>query len=717
MHPALLLAVVFPQTGPSLATLNDWARLRNATALRSALVPLPAGTPDPVAVLRTNGAYGVGEKGWRAEEANGWVVLTTPLTSQDVGDLVFRREGDKLRYIPETDSLGVKPLRHRIDLKFDLPGKRAILEDRMILEAKGTGPWLMRFSPNYRIASVTDGSGKAFEFFQLGGVAFFPVRPSGKFGLTIRYAGVVDLPKWAGSISNEEASLTNDYWYGMIARHPAPYDLRVEVPAGWTAVGQGERVSERVNGGVRETVFRMDLPVVYYSFAAGPYRSISARLNGNDYRMWSPRLPEARMKLQPELYRPIWEFFSAKFGKPPFRGYGALDSPAYGGGALEAYSYATWGGGLPFEDAHEPAHTWWGGMINNTYLKSFWNESFAVYSDGLYMRNVPLGNVSERRRAYVSDSSPNSSYDRVAVAEGGAFAGPFASSLGYGKGAKVLQMMEQILGTDRMIRTMRTWVETHPKGEPGEWEDFERVANRIAPEANLEAFFRDWLRKPGTARLRVDRVGYESGDVVFQTRFEGEGFDMPLEVMVETPDGKRRTEIVRIKAGTVVRIPSATRPSVVRIDPFNVALRDKKPDERPVSIEPMLRSGRRVVDAKSPFALKLLQRGVGASAIPADPNGQVIFGHPDTLPGMRGLLDKAGLKVTANQLTFDGTKVDLREGGALAVVELGEGKRCLVGIGTVDLDPNPGNARLMVFDRYGRMLRGRTDPGGIAFRL
>ena len=35
---------------------------------------------------------------------------------------------------------------------------------------------------------------------------------------------------------------------------------------------------------------------------------------------------------------------------------------------------------------HEIAHTWWGGVVPNTYTRTLWNESFAEYSDGLYGR-------------------------------------------------------------------------------------------------------------------------------------------------------------------------------------------------------------------------------------------------------------------------------------------------------------------------------------------
>ncbi|PMW84813.1 hypothetical protein C1X33_33855, partial [Pseudomonas sp. GW460-E13] len=92
---------------------------------------------------------------------------------------------------------------------------------------------------------------------------------------------------------------------------------------------------------------------------------------GRSYGMWSARVPVGQMRPIAALYASIIQFYE-RFAPYPFSQYGGLDSETYGGGAMEAYSYATYGGGLPSEDPHEPAHTWWGGLINNTYFHSFW---------------------------------------------------------------------------------------------------------------------------------------------------------------------------------------------------------------------------------------------------------------------------------------------------------------------------------------------------------
>ena len=250
-------------------------------------------------------------------------------------------------YVPESDAMGIKIVRHRFDLRFSPKEKRAILTDQLTLENRGaqTGAFVFRMSPSYVVQSIERG-GKRIPFDETGGVVMAP-RPQGRATYTIRYSGVVDLPGYAGSISEKEATLTNDYWYPMIARQPAPYDIDIHTPKSWVAVGQGEKLAESSTASERITRFRMDTPIVYYSMSAGPFRVGIDHINGKEYRCWSLRMSLEQLKIQGYLFAPVIEFYEKSFGKLPFSGYGAVDSDVYAVGAMEAYSYATYGAAYP----------------------------------------------------------------------------------------------------------------------------------------------------------------------------------------------------------------------------------------------------------------------------------------------------------------------------------------------------------------------------------
>lgn len=726
---ALLLASCKQSTPTSLETLNKLVLAKDTAALEKLLVgPKPA--LNPFSVLKTGGAYGVGTLGWKVLEGKvpgtgaPMFVITTPLTSEDVGEIVLVKEGEGLRYLPEEDPLGVLPVRHEFDLRIDPQTSQLSATDKLSLKkVEGAGSWfLFRMSPNYRVSKITGAKGEPITYSQTGGVVALSTPAETDFKIDIRYSATVNLRDYAGSIDKEEAQLTNDYWYPMIARWPAPYTAEVTAPSKWTVVGQGVRLGTTQMGPTAVTKFRMDLPCVYYSLSAGPYQTGGKKTGSIPIQNFSASIPVNKLNDLGELYQPVLEFYSNNLGKYPFEKYGALISPRYGGGALEAYSFCTWGS-YPGEDAHEPAHTWFGGILNNRYLKSYWNESFAVFCDGLANRNMPIGNVKERRLAYSVTPRVGDLFKRIAIADAGASSGPAASATGYGKGAFVLGMLEQILGTETMIKTLRTWVETHPKGTPAEWEDYEKVAQSVSGK-NLEPFFKDWLHTPGYAEFKVDSVGQSGGKVSGHLTFQSKVTHFPLEVLLQG-EGKERTVLLQVEPNQPdgsyrFEIDAPAKVSKVVIDPYNLCVRPIGRDEAYDRLSQSARSFKRYQDRRAPEYLSNFGPKPTETSIPSDLNGLFIVGHPDHVPVMKDLCTRAGFVVQGNTLTYDGTKIDLRKGCALALVPLGGGKFCAIGLGTTKEPPKLGDTDLFVGDAYGRFLRGKTRPkdsGPLVFKL
>lgn len=711
--------------------IDRLAQQRDVAGIAAYCSPEFSDARERLRFLNRAGVYGVGTKGWRAELLNTpdgtqtYVVFTTPLTSQDIGEQVFTLSSGKLTgYLDETEALGHRIRDHQLRLRFEPAEKKALIENTVLVERSAdAATWgLMRLSPCYKVQSMRDAdSGARVSFAQAGGVVAF--RGTGtKQRIHLDYIGLVDLPEYAGSIGAEEAMLTNDYWYPLIARQPATYSLAAETSRFWTSVGQGRVVSDRVDGSRRTMEFRMDLPIVYFSFAAGAYKKKESVIHRRTYAVWSRSMEDADMDLQTKLYDGVWDFYSRSFGAPPFNGYGALVTPIYGGGALEAYSYATYGTGwLPDIDGHEPAHTWWGGMINNSYLTSLWNESFAEYSEGLFNREGEVGNREARRLAFRVDPEARSSFRVAPMNRAGASIGDAASSIGYEKGGYVLQMLEDQIGRERLVGAMRRWIETHPKGENGNWEDFERV---LGPE--VKEFFDQWVRRPGYASFEVRDVGWQNGKLFGTVRHEGEPYRISVQAMLDYPSGKREFvsfDTMQIKDGEDYRFEVAVsqKPSLVSIDPWWKVLRTYRNDERPMRFNDFMMRARVYVDPKRTEWTPKGRRARNAiSELPEDLDRVLLVGSPETLPAMKALCEKAGFTVSGDTLTYKGRRIDLRQGTAMAVIDLGEGKRCGILLGRSRLDPEVGRAAVAVCDDWGRFLDGVTLPktsGWMTFRL
>lgn len=722
MVPYLLFLSRLP--GPDTASLDKMAQSRDTDALSRFLTPDSLKPFNPLQVLKSNGAYEVGRFGWHVLDLSpgrdaSYVVFSTPLTSEDIGEMVFERQGAALKYISEDNALGVKIKRHQFDVSFDIPDKTVKITDNVSLTTAAStrsGYFFFRMSPYLHVDSITGPSGP-IAFVQAGGVTAMAKAAvftgTSDTSVKIVYHGIVNLPQYAGSIAANEAQLTNDYWYPMIARWPAPFDITIHSPKGWMAIAQGNQVSMSQDANGRTTTYKMDLPVTYYSVSTAPYKS-SSQVDGNRrISAWSLIRTPQQLQEQTELYKPILRFYNENFAPFPFEGYGALCTALYGGGALEAYSFATYGFGVPDEDAHEPSHTWWGGMIDNTYLHSMWNESFAVFCEGLYARNVSIGNEDERKTAFISEAEPQPSYNVASCQDASPWYGPAASDIGYGKGAKVLQMLETEIGRPMMLKTLQEWQRDNPKGVPGEWEGYEKAV-AAATHKDYKWFFDEWVRRKGWAQFEVKRVVWDKGILSGNVYFSSEPYRIDCEVLIIYPDGRREYknfDTTQMNAGDhfEFRIPVTTKPALVSIDPWRRILRDSREDEVPPQLSTALQTIHRYTDPKHPNWLGSIG-GTSLDALPQDLDGTLLVGSPETLPAMGPLCKKVGFEVKGDNLTYRGTTIDLKDGGAMALVDLPGGKHCVIGLGTFKVRPKYGRARLVLFDGLGRFLRGQTQP-------
>ncbi|MHB8638088.1 MAG: M1 family metallopeptidase [Fimbriimonadaceae bacterium] len=721
MPGLLLLALVLARPPVDLATMKRLVDVRDVAGLDALLVAKPKGR-SPFMIIKTGGAYGVGRFGWNPLELDPpksdrrFVVFSTKLTSEDTGELLFEDTPKGLRYVPEDNSLGVSVVRHDFDVRFELASHGAVLRDRITLDATDAGLAFFRMGSEYRVDAI-DGK---HQFAQAGGVVALNL-PAGRSTLNIAYHAIVNLPQFAASISTAEATLTNDYWYPMIARQPAPYAATIHAPVGWTAVAQGELVASASTKTEATFKYRMDLPVVYYSLTAGPFKPYVQTIDGRRFSVWSQAMTTLEKEEQTEFYAPIIKFYSDTFGKFPFSGYGAVVSKSYGGGALEAYSFATYGTGwLPDEDAHEPSHTWWGGIIPNTYLHSFWNESFADYSTGLFAQNVPIGNVAERHVAFIRHAAPSAEWNAAPIAQAGVDIGPPADALGYGKGSYVLDALENELGTKRMEATLRHWVASHSKDRAGEWEDYEQAVKESTGE-DYTWFFDQWIRRSGYPKFDVTNAAYDGGAVTLQVQFDGAPYRMTAEILLQFADGRQAIKRVVIPPSPTskLRIESAEKPTLVSFDPYRRLIRLIGSDEAPPTLSAAWRTfSRYAFGARASSVLSAAAQP--GSSMPNNLNGVAIIGMPGDAPIIAELAAKAGFKLDGSNLTYDGTTIDLTHGAAEALIDLGGGHRCLLALGEPELRPNTGDAYLALTDHLGRFLRGKTYPktsGRFVFQL
>lgn len=691
----------------SIAEFDGWAVARDVASIES---NADSSLKGKFSFLKNTGAFGVGQRGWHAEAladpvgGRKYVVFTTALTTQDYGDQVFEvSEGKLTQLVHERELRGVKLTAADLKIRFDVPKKTATFEAKMSFArvVPDGDSIFVRLGDNYKVSQVTDANGAAVKFAQAGGVVALPMGVGTHFEYKMDYSGVVNRPRFAGAIVDEEVMLTNDYWWPHIGRLPLALSSTTHVAKDWVVIAQGDRLSEKVVGDEKVVRYENKVPVSYMSLSAGKFLERSREVDGIRYFVASRELTAEQMDDQLEYVPNVIQFFS-KLYPHPYKEYGAVDTKLYGGGALEAYSYATYGTGwLPAEDAHEPSHTWWGGVIPNTYLDSFWNESFAVFSEGFYAREGAVGDPMAKRRAFVSPANASPIYKNGTAFSSGAESGGIASSMGYGKGGNVLQQLEFEMGTPAMTAVLKKFLAGHQVGNAAGWPEFEKVSG---PE--WKWFFDQWIRGTGWPVLDIGELAISTDSGLIPIQQTAPFYRFKIEVAVL--EGKSwRYEVVDVipdaSGRAMVRIPLPRPWTLISLDPYDRLLQPRRPN-----LAYRWESASRRMKVYDPAGEMESRNKI--ETLPSDLNGVMFVGTPGQNPVSEKYWKMAGFEFGGKTVNFLGKSVNLDEGGAVAVVEFEPGKYVGLRAGTFKYGPNVGQATAALADKMGRFLTGKTIP-------
>ncbi|MEM7234869.1 MAG: M1 family aminopeptidase, partial [Planctomycetota bacterium] len=289
----------------------------------------------------------------------------------------------------------------------------------------------------------------------------------------------------------------------------------------------------------------------------------------------------------------MMEFFSKKFGRYPWNKYDQIVVREFVAGGMENTTatiltettlhhekddlHASSQGLV----AHELAHQWFGDLVTCRDWADLWiNESFATFCSAYYAEHYqgrPDAQMSRRgyARSYFGEDgryrrpiscktyrSPDNMFDRHS----------------YQKGARVLEMLRQMLGDETFTRAVRLFLDRH-RLQSVEAYQFER-ALEDATGLELNWFFDQWIHHGGHPEIEV-RQSYDADRRrlslrVKQTQSVDELthlFRLPVSVAIyySGRDPIVR-EIVVTKKGETFSFDVPARPDFVRFDHRSVLL-------------------------------------------------------------------------------------------------------------------------------------------------
>lgn len=478
------------------------------------------------------------------------------------------------REIPETDLMGARVVSHRLSATIEPSTGHVSIEDEAVLR-RVSDTWpvcAVRLNACYTVSDARL-DGIPTKYVQAGGFIFVPKPNTPTATLAIKFGATLPA-RGETFIAPDEAALTA-YWYAHTCRLPATSDIRVVTPSSWLSIAPGRKISETVDDGIRTTRWRNDLPVSYLTLAAGRYTRTSRQSGGRTISVWLRRHSADKAEAALDQAESAIHFFSDRVARFPFEQYVVVESTVFPFG-LEAYSFTLIGTrSLPHVIVHEVSHTWWGGIVPNTYTKSMWNEAFATYSESLHRRlarsDTPTG-VPGEGAAEAAARTPSS----IALRHVTDAMHPTHAAIGYGKGALVLEQLERMLGTPKMLETLRTFAARHPRGEAADWGDFEAAIAAVCG-SDWASCIRAWLddtRLPAFDVVNAHSPRSGNGyDVVGSLQSAPAGFWALVPVHIETETGPVDRDVLCRGTATSFSIHTTGRPTALTLDPNGVVAR------------------------------------------------------------------------------------------------------------------------------------------------
>src|SRR3954470_7880974 len=322
--------------------------------------------------------------------------------------------------------------------------------------------------------------------------------------------------------------------------HPsdkATFDIRFDVPAGETAVGNGVKVASWTDRGRSHVVYLMRQPMAteLIQLAVGDLDVTNLGVHAGVFlRDVTARPITARITPLLDVTPDQIAWMQDRVGRYPFDLYGSLVVEADLGFALETQTLelidTSW-----FDDftedvwnptlLHEMSHMWFGDSVAPRTWSDLWlNEGHASWyeftwaeehgflegdTEG-YPDDNGYATLDELMKAvYAHGDQWRHDDGPVALPASGDFETLFAFQRYHG-GALVLYALRQVVGAATFQRIERAWVSRY-EGQSASTDDFIALASQVSGR-NLGPFLRDWVygtktpKMPGHPDWTVDPV-------------------------------------------------------------------------------------------------------------------------------------------------------------------------------------------------------------------
>ncbi len=547
--------------------------------------------------------------------------------------------------------------------------------------------------PEARVRAVTHGE-RALPYQFQGGLLQVPqgaLPHEGDQKITIRYAatfrdavpqdplysedpsyGVAGVIAPQGMLLMEAAG-----WYPRAPGSLATFRVRVDAPEGMQVITSGTLKEQKAEGDRVIFVWEVEQPVRGLSLSGGAYRVKTGRAGKIPSFFYHFAGSEPLVGPYLNAVARYLALYEELFGPYPFPKFAVVENFFPTGYGFPSYTLL---GSqvirLPFivetSLGHEVAHSWWGNGVLVDYGKGNWAEGLTTYvADHLYQERVSLEEARAYRtrilRNYATLVSPHEDFP---LAEFTGRDSPASRAVGYGKGAMLFHMARKLTGDDGFWQALQD-VYRKRRFQEASWSDFaEAFAARS--RFDFQAFFRQWVDRPGAPTLRLGRMEtiLEGGAWKIRSSLiqERPFYEMRVPLRLETETSEMAASVLIKDAETNFALEATSPPRRLVVDPEVDLFRRLHPEELPPDINAVKGSDALVAvmadghRERLEGAARLLLAGLGRQGLPIlgenaiEPSqllgkDLLLFGFPRSKPLLDAL--PATVVVAGDRFTLD----------------------------------------------------------------
>jgi aminopeptidase N len=280
----------------------------------------------------------------------------------------------------------------------------------------------------------------------------------------------------------------------------ATFDINITVPAGRTAISNGDFKGVRTSGGWSRWSWSEHDPMATYLATAtnGIFKVSTGRTPGG-VPYFNAVAPSLAAESAPSIAKlpAMIDYFSSIYGRYPFSSTGVIvmDVPTLGY-ALETQTRPVFA--FAVDDAtlsHELAHQWYGDGVSVRQWRDIWiAEGFAEFSAWYWSEHTGDETAQEYFDDLYATPAGETDFWNPPPANPGSGADIFDGSI-YERGAMTLQALRVKLGDKTFFKVMKGWfaVGNLGNGTPAQFAVFASIVSG----KNLAHFFDVWLYQEG----------------------------------------------------------------------------------------------------------------------------------------------------------------------------------------------------------------------------